>query len=395
MNTLYFNHLYFDNNATTRVLPQVLEAMLPWFSDYYGNASSSHQLGQRAKDALISARASVASFLNASPAEIIFTSGATESNHMAIMSALATNPTRRRIVTSNVEHSSTSRLLDYLATTGIEIIKIPVNQNGEFNMTMLTEAVTEDTALVTLMHANNETGILFPIAKAAAIAHDKGALFHTDAAQTAGKIPLDVRQLGCNLLSFSGHKLHAPKGVGVLYARKGLAIKPLIYGHQERNRRGGTENQTGIIGLGLACQLAQQQLTDQGVTDQRIEDKHKPIATLRNSLEQGIATGLPFVRINGAGPRVPNTTSICFAGLHGEELLHKLDQAGIIASQGSACTAGGTDPSHVLLAMGLSREDALSSIRFSLSKETTEDEVNTVIKTVVNLATAMRNAIAA
>lgn len=379
------NTLYFDNNATTRVLPQVLEAMLPWFSEHYGNASSSHQLGQRAKEAIIAARASVASFLNASPAEIIFTSGATESNHTAIMSALATNPARRRIVTSAVEHSSTLRLLDYLATTGIEVIKIPVNQNGELNMAMLTEAVTEDTALVTLMHANNETGVIFPIAKAAAIAHDKGALFHTDAAQTAGKIPLDVRQLGCNLLSFSGHKLHAPKGVGVLYVRKGLTLKPLIYGHQERSRRGGTENQTGIVSLGVACQLAQQHLADHP----------KSIAALRNSLEQGIAAGLPFVHINGAGPRVPNTTSICFSGLHGEELLHRLDQAGIMASQGSACTAGGTDPSHVLLAMGLSREDALSSIRFSLSKETTEDEVNTVIKTVVNLATAMRNAAAA
>jgi len=385
MNTLYFDHLYFDNNATTRVLPQVLEAMLPWFSEHYGNASSSHQLGQRAKEAIIAARASVASFLNASPAEIIFTSGATESNHMAILGALAANSARRRIITSTVEHSSTLRLLDYLATTGIEVIKIPVNQNGELNMAMLTEAVTEDTALVTLMHANNETGVIFPIAKAAAIARDRGALFHTDAAQTAGKIPLDVRQLGCNLLSFSGHKLHAPKGVGVLYARKGLAIKPLIYGHQERSRRGGTENQAGIVGLGVACQLAQQRLTEHP----------KSIAALRNSLEQGIAASLPFVRVNGAGPRVPNTTSICFAGLHGEELLHRLDQAGIMASQGSACTAGGTDPSHVLLAMGLSREDALSSIRFSLSKETTEDEVNTVIKTVINLATAMHSAVAA
>ncbi|MFZ3087582.1 MAG: aminotransferase class V-fold PLP-dependent enzyme [Methylotenera sp.] len=384
------NTLYFDNNATTRVLPQVLEAMLPWFSEQYGNASSSHQLGQRAKEAIIAARASVASFLNASPAEIIFTSGATESNHLAILGALAANPARRRIVSSSVEHSSTLRLLDYLASTGIEIIQIPVNANGELDINALAEAVTEDTALVTLMHANNETGILFPIAKAAAIAHDKGALFHTDAAQTAGKIPLDVRQLGCNLLSFSGHKLHAPKGVGVLYARKGLAIKPLIYGHQERSRRGGTENQTGIVGLGLACQLAQQNLTDQSVADQR-----KSLVSLRNYLEQGIAVGLPFVRVNGAGPRVPNTTSICFAGLHGEELLHRLDQAGIMASQGSACTAGGTDPSHVLLAMGLSREDALSSIRFSLSKETTEDEVNTVIKTIVNLATAMRSAAAA
>jgi len=377
--------LYFDNNATTRVFPQVIEAMLPWFAEHYGNASSSHQFGQRAKEALIAARANVASFLNASPAEIIFTSGATESNHIAILGTLAANPTRRRIVTSAVEHSSTLRLLDYLASTGIEIIQIPVNANGELDMYALTEAVNEDTALVTLMHANNETGVVFPIAKAAAIAHDKGAAFHTDAAQTAGKISLDVRQLGCNLLSFSGHKLHAPKGVGVLYVRKGLTLKPLIYGHQERNRRGGTENQTGIVGLGVACQLAQQHLAEQP----------KSIAMLRNTLEQGITSILPFAHVNGAEPRAPNTSSLCFVGLNGEELLHKLNQAGIMASLGSACFAGGTDPSHVLLAMGLSREDALSSIRFSLSKETTEDEVNKVIKTVVNLATAMRTAIAA
>jgi cysteine desulfurase len=391
MNTSETHPIYLDNNATTRVLPEVLEAILPWFSDLYGNASSSHFLGQRAKEALISARASVAKFLNASPAEIIFTSGATESNHTAILGSLAANPTRRRIVTSTVEHASTLRLLDYLATTGMEIIKIPVNSHGELHLEALNEAVNEDTALVTLMHANNETGVLFPMAKAAAIAHDKGALFHTDAAQTAGKITLDVRQLGCNLLSFSGHKLHAPKGVGVLYVRKGLTLKPLVYGHQERSRRGGTENQTGIVGLGVACQLAQQYL----VETQPADHQSDTIATLRHTLEQGLTTSLPFAHVNGAGPRVPNTSSVCFVGLNGEELLHKLGQAGIMASLGSACTAGGTDPSHVLLAMGLSREDALSSIRFSLSKETTADEVHRVIKTVVHIATAMRTAIAA
>jgi cysteine desulfurase len=385
MNTINASSTYLDNNATTRVLPAVLDAMLPWFSEQYGNASSSHQFGQRAKEAMIAARASVAKFLNASPAEIIFTSGATESNHMAILGALAANPTRRRIVTSMVEHSSTLRLLDDLASTGIEVIQIPVNANGDLDISALAAAVNENTALVTLMHANNETGVLFPVAQAASMAHDKGALFHTDAAQTAGKISLDVRQLGCNLLSFSGHKLHAPKGVGVLYVRKGLTLKPLLFGHQERSRRGGTENQTGIVGLSVACQLAQQHLVEQP----------KSTALLRNALEQGIVSSLPFAHVNGGGLRVPNTSSVCFVGLHGEELLHKLGQAGIMASLGSACSAGGTDPSHVLLAMGLNREDALSSIRFSLSKETTEDEVNKVIKTVVHIATAMRTDIAA
>jgi len=366
------NTVYFDNNATTRVLPEVLEAMLPWFSEHFANASSSHFLGQRAKETLISARSAVASFLNASPSEIIFTSGATESNHTAILGTLAANPTRRRIVTSTVEHSSTLRLLENLASKGFEIIKVPVNTSGELNMTELALAVTDETVLVTLMHANNETGVLFSIADAVVIAHAKGAAFHTDAAQTAGKINLDVRHLGCDLLSFSGHKLHAPKGVGVLYVRKGFTLEPQIYGHQERNRRGGTENQAGIIGLSVACQQALEHITHH-------QDQ---IATLRDRLQNGILGQVPLAKLNGEEARVPNTCNICFPGVSGEELLYKLDQAGIVASQGSACTAGGTDPSHVLLAMGLNRNDAFSSIRFSLSCETTEAEVDMAVETV-------------
>lgn len=370
---------YFDNNATTRVLPQVLDAMLPWFSEQYGNASSNNHMGQLAKEALIAARSAVAGFLNASPAEIIFTSGATESNHMAIIGALAANPARHRIVTSTVEHSATLRLLSHLATTGFEIVKVPVKPNGALDMAALTEAVTEDTALVTLMHANNETGAIFPIAEVAGIAHAKGAAFHTDAAQTSGKIALDVRQLGCDLLSFSGHKLHAPKGIGVLYVRKGFALEPLIYGHQERNRRGGTENQAGIVGLGIACRLAQE----------HIEQHPQQISDLRNRLQAGILARVPFARPNSTIAGVPNTSSICFSGMQGEELLYRLDQAGVVASQGSACTAGGTEPSHVLLAMGLSRDDALSSLRFSLSRETTEAEVDIAIETVAVVVKGM------
>lgn len=376
---------YFDNNATTRVLPEVLHAMLPWFTEHYGNASSSHQFGQFAKEALMTARAAVAKFLHASPVEIVFTSGATESNHMAIMSALAIHPTRRRIVTSVVEHSSTLRLLDELAKTGIEIIQIPVNVKGELNIPLLKAAVNEDTALVTLMHANNETGVIFPVAELAGIAHEKGALFHTDAAQTAGKIALDVTQMACDFLSFSGHKLHAPKGVGVLFVKKGISAKPIIYGHQERNRRGGTENQTGIIGLGVACQLAQQ----------AISESNSKVSALRDELEQSMLKTLPFVSVNGSEPRVPNTTNLCFTGLHGEELLHKLNKAGVMASLGSACTAGGTDPSHVLLAMGLSRENALSSLRLSLSKETTQNEVNMLVKIITQVVVEMRSPVTA
>lgn len=373
------NTFYFDNNATTRVLPQVMEAMRPWFCEQYGNPSSSHPMGEYAKQALITARAAVAAFLHASPAEIVFTSGATESNHMAILGALAAQPEKRRIVTSTVEHSSTMRLLGQLSSLGVEVVQVPVQASGELDLAALAAAVTPGTALVTLLHANNETGVLFPVAEAAAIAHAHGALFHTDAAQSAGKFPLDVRQLGCDLLAFSGHKMHAPKGVGVLYVRKGIAMQPMIYGHQERNRRGGTENLPGIVGLDVACRLAQQHL-DSG---------HGHVAALRNRLEQGLLSRLPFARVNGAGPRVPNTSNICLPGLHGEELLHRLGQAGVMASQGSACTAGGTDPSHVLLAMGLSRDHALSSLRFSLSRETTEAEVDLVVETMAAIAQHM------
>lgn len=370
---------YFDNNATTRLSPKVMEAMLPWLAEHYGNPSSSHRLGQQAKEALISARSAVAGFLNASPVEVVFTSGATESNHTAILSALAANPERCRIVSSAVEHSSTLMLLEHLAKQGYEVVLVPVMQSGELDLPALANAVDEQTALVTLMHANNETGMIFPVVEAAEIAHAQGALFHTDAAQTAGKLGLDVRQIGCDLLSFSGHKLHAPKGVGVLFARKGLALQPMLHGHQERNRRGGTENLPGIVGLGAACCQANEYLSGNAGW----------MARLRDDLQEGILAKLPFASLNGTAARIPNTCSLCFAGLNGEEFLHRLDQAGIIASQGSACTAGGTEPSHVLLAMGLNRDDALSSVRFSLSTETTEAEVEIAIETVAAIARQM------
>jgi cysteine desulfurase len=366
--------IYLDNNATTRVLPQVVEVMQPWIYEYYGNPSSNHSLGQQAKEALIQARLDTAKFLTASPAEIVFTSGATESNHMAIHNALATHPDRNTIVTSAVEHPSTLQLLAHLSQQGVKVIYIPVSANGELDMQALNAAINSDTALVSLMHANNETGVIFPIAEVAAIAHHHGALFHTDAAQSAGKLALNVKALECDMLSFSGHKLHAPKGVGVFYIRKSLTTQPMLYGHQERKRRGGTENLTGIIGLGAACKLAYTQSNDES----RLQ-----IATLRDRLQAGILKQLPTAKLNGQSHKVPNTTNICFSHVSGEELLYRLDKIGIIASQGSACVAGGTDPSHVLLAMGLSREDALSSVRFSLSEETTEVEIETTIESIV------------
>ncbi len=358
--------LYFDNNATTRILPPVLEAMLPWLTESYGNPSSSHPLGQQAKQALGTARAKLAGFLKATPAEVIFTSGATESNHLAICSAaLSADHGRRRIVSSAVEHPSTLLLLAHLQKQGFEVVLVPVKPSGELDLAALNEAVNENTALVTLMHANNETGVIFPIDEAAAIAHSKGALMHTDAAQTAGKIDLDVHQLGCDLLSFSGHKLHAPKGVGVLYAKKGIPVQPQLLGHQERNRRGGTENLPGIIGLAAAAELAKN----------RMAENPQKVSALRDSMELAILNQVPQAYVNGVAARVANTSNICFPGIDGEELLCRLERLNILASRGSACTAGGTEPSHVLLAMGRSSEEALASIRFSLSCETTPAEV--------------------
>lgn len=358
--------IYLDNNATTRVLPQVAEAMQPWLFEYYGNPSSSHSLGQQAKQALMQARADVASLLGASPAEIIFTSGATESNHMAILSGLASLPERRSIITSSVEHASTLQLLSQLSQQGINVVYIPVKDSGELDMQALTSAINSDTALVTMMHANNETGVVFPIAEIATLAHAAGALFHTDAAQTVGKLELNVKELACDMLSFSGHKLHAPKGIGVLYVKKSINVQPLLYGHQERNRRGGTENLLGIIGLGAACREAKSSTAIAMAL----------VATLRDRLQHGIMQQVRFAKVNGTATRVGNTCNLSFSGISAEELLFKLDKNRVIASQGSACVAGGTDPSHVLLAMGLSREDALSCIRFSLSKETTEADVD-------------------
>jgi cysteine desulfurase len=365
--------IYLDNNATTRVLPQVVEAMQPWLYEQYGNPSSSHSLGQQAKQALIQARAEVASLIGASPAEIVFTSGATESNHMAIFNALACLPERNTIITSTVEHASTLQLLAQLSAQGVNVVYIPVKQTGELDLQALKNAISADTALVSLMHANNETGVIFPIEEVAALAHEYGALFHTDASQTVGKLAIHVKELACDMLSFSGHKCHAPKGIGVFYIKKGVNTQPLLYGHQERNRRGGTENLLGIIGLGAACRLAKIDL----------ENTTARLTKLRDRLQEGILHHLPFASINGTSIKVPNTCNLCFSGVLAEELLFKLDKLGVIASQGSACVAGGTDPSHVLLAMGLAREDAMSSVRFSISKETTESEIESAIASVV------------
>lgn len=369
--------LYLDHNATTQPLPQVVEAMLPWLSTYYGNPSSSHPLGRQAREALVNARVTVAAFLQASPAEVVFTSGATESNHLAIHAALAARPGRRQIVTSAVEHTSTRLLLAQLAQQGFEVVEIGVDAQGQLSMPALQAAVGPHTALVSLIHANHETGVIFPVAEVAEIAHSNGALMHVDAAQSAGKLALDMAALGCDLLGFSAHKLYAAKGTGVLYVKKGLSLQPMLWGNQERHRRGGTENLPGIVGLGTACELLAG----------HIETHASRMAYLRDQFEQAVLQALPAVEVNGGGLRVANTSNLSFAGLgedfNGEALLLRLEKQGVIASRGSACSAGGNQPSHVLLAMGRSEQQALGSLRFSLGIHHTATDMQQLLAALV------------
>lgn len=366
--------VYLDNNATTPVAPECVDAMLACLRGGYGNPSSKHRLGGEAKQRVNEARTQVAGMLGATAPEIVFTSSGTESNHMAILGALALNPGKRHIVTSTVEHPSSLLLLRHLETQGVRVTYLAVDERGCLDLSDLEQAVTDDTALVTLMWANNETGVLFPIEQAAAIAHQHGALFHTDAVQVAGKIPLDVGQVPVDLLSLSGHKLHAPKGIGALFVRKGIKLPPLFFGHQERGRRGGTENVPAIVGLGMASKLAVQGM----------DDELTRVKALRDRLETAILAQFPFARVNGMGAeRVPNTSNIAFGKLDSEMLLDRLDKADIFASSGAACTAGGSDPSHVLTAMGLGRETAMASIRFSLSRYTAGSMIDRVLEVLL------------
>jgi cysteine desulfurase len=362
--------IYFDNNATTAVAPECLEAMTECLRVGAINPSSKHAQGERAKQLMMEARGRVAQFLGATPAEIVFTSGATESNHLAILGALALHPERRHILSSEVEHPSTLMLLRHLETQGVRVTYLPVDRAGQLILDALKETITPQTALVSLMWANNETGVLFPIAAAAEIARAHGVLFHTDAVQAAGKVPIDLRQIPVDLMPLSGHKLYAPSGIGALYVRKGIKMQPLLFGHQERGRRGGTENVAGAVALGIACELLQQTLTDESAR----------LARLRDRLEAGVLARFPFASINGAGAhRVPNTSNIRFGDLDSELVLGQLDRLGVYASAGAACSSAGTKPSHVLSAMGLPASAALASVRFSLGRDNTESEVDTVL----------------
>jgi cysteine desulfurase len=362
--------IYADSNATTALAPEVLEAMKACLAECFGNPSSKHRIGEEAKRAVMDARGKVATLLGASPAEIVFTGSATESNHLAILGALGRDPSRRHLITTAVEHPSTRMLLTQLASEGVTVSEIGVDANGLPDLAALEAAITPQTALISMMWANNETGAIMPVEVAAAMAAHHGVPFHTDAVQAVGRLPIDLRRVPVDLLSLSGHKLHAAKGIGVLFVRKGFKLQPLLYGHQERGRRGGTENVAAIAGLGVAAELVRRSL----------EAGSNQVAALRDRLEQGILRQFPFASINGgAVPRLANTSNIRFGEIDAEIILDRLDKSGICASSGSACTAGGTEPSHVLLAMGQTPTEALAAVRFSFSRYSTEAEVERIL----------------
>ncbi|HOW56832.1 MAG TPA: cysteine desulfurase NifS [Smithellaceae bacterium] len=374
--------IYLDNNATTQVTPEVLSAMLPYFGNFYGNPSSMHSFGGQVAQKIRLAREQVAALLGAGPDEIIFTSCGTESDNAAIRSALATQPEKKHIIISRVEHPAIKSLCSYLATQGYRITELPVDKSGLLDLENLDKALTPDTAVVSLMWANNETGVIFPVEEAAAMAQERGVLFHTDAVQATGKIPVNLKNNKINMLSISGHKLHAPKGVGVLYIRRGTKFSPfLIGGHQERERRGGTENVPSIIGLGKACELAAQNM----------ETENEKVRILRDKLENELLKKIPQSRVNGDKiNRLPNTTNISFEYVEGEAILLLMNEQGICASSGSACTSGSLQPSHVLRAMGVPFTMAHGSIRFSLSVYNTETEIDFVSEKMAPIIERLR-----
>jgi len=376
--------VYFDYNATTPLAPEAIEALLRATREVFGNASSIHHFGQQAKATLDEARSAVATLVHADPSEIVFTSGGTESDNFAIRGAAeALEPTgRRHLIASTIEHEAVLNTLKALARRGWRATLLPVDQSGVVAPGRLREAITDDTALVSVMHANNEIGTIQPIAELAAIAHERGALMHTDAVQSAGKIPLDVRALGVDLLSLSAHKFNGPKGAGAIWIKRGTRLLPILTGGKhERNRRAGTENVPAIAGLGVAARLAGGKLAEEAVR----------VGALRDRLEDGILRAVPGTTVNGAREsRVPNTTNISFERVEAESLLIALDLDGVAVSTGSACSSGTLEPSHVLRAMGLPTHRTQSSLRFSLGMFSTEAEVDRVIEVLPRLVEKLR-----
>ncbi len=364
--------IYMDANATTPLLPEVLEAMRPFFIESFGNASSIHQHGQHARAAVERAREQVAALLNCRPAEIVFTSGGTESDNTAIFGVLRSGD---HLITSAIEHHAVLHSAHKAQERGIDVTFLPVSAGGAVDPFDVYRALKPNTKLISIMMANNETGVVQPVEQIGKIAGEAEVAFHTDAVQAAGKIPIDVKAIGCHMLSISGHKLHAPQGIGILYVRRGTRCEPLFFGGaHERQRRAGTENVPGIVGLGKAAEIARAALTDG--TDDRI-------GVMRDRLEQGLLAKIEECGVNGAGqPRVPNTTNLYFDHLEGEALVIALDLKGLAVSGGSACSSGSTEPSHVLKAMGLPLARSRASLRFSLTRQNTEADIDTALELV-------------
>jgi cysteine desulfurase len=364
--------IYLDNNATTRVAPEVVEAMLPYLKDFYGNPSSMYEFARQAETEIERARTALAALLGADPREIVFTSCGTESDNTAIWAALRANPDKRHIITTRVEHAAVKNLGTFLSKNSYRVTFVPVDGKGRLDQDYLLDHLSDDTAIVSVMWANNETGVIFPVEEIAAQVCEKGVVFHTDAVQAVGKIPIDLDQNAIDMLSLSGHKLHGPKGIGALYVRKGTRFSPfLIGGHQEGGRRGGTENVASIAGLGRASELAAANMREE-ITRVR---------ALRDALETGILARVPNAIVNGdRHNRLPNTANISFEYIEGESILLMLDALGICASSGSACTSGSLEPSHVLRAMGVPFTAAHGSIRFSLSTFNTREEIDHVVE---------------
>jgi len=373
--------IYLDNNATTRPDPQVVEAMLPFLSDCYANPSSVHRFGQLARKAIDDARASVAELINCRDADLTFTSAGTESVNTAIRGILAARAGRKQIITSTTEHSATRELCRQLAREGCEISQVPVDHEGRLDLAALAAALNDQTALVSLLWANNETGVIFPIEQVAELCRKIRVPFHVDGTQAVGKIPVDVQASNIDAMSFAAHKFHGPKGVSALYARRGVRMRPLLIGGpQERQRRGGTENVPGIVGMGKAAQLAKQHLPDM-----------PKVAHLRDRLENEILKRIPETSVNGCiEHRLPNTTNISFAQLEAEAILLLLSEQDICASAGAACSSGSLDPSHVLQAMKIDPRQAHGAIRFSLSRMTTDEEIERTVGILPSVIAKLR-----
>ena len=374
--------IYFDNSATTRVDEQVVQAMVPCLTETYGNASSIHTFGQEARAAVEEARRSVADLLGADTREVVFTSGGTEADNWALWGVFRSGyRTGAHIITTRVEHPAVLATCKAMQAAGAEVTTVPVRSSGRVDAADIARAITAQTILISVMHSNNETGMIQPIEEIGSLARKHGIMFHTDAVQSAAKVPLDVGTLDVDLLSISGHKFHAPKGVGALYIRKGTKLASFMTGgSQERKRRAGTENVPGIVGLGAAARLGKMRLPEMG----------SRVSMLRDRLEEGIRNSIPGVRVNGDGPRLPHITNLSFEGLEGEAALIALDLEGVAVSTGSACSSGSLEPSHVLVAMGLWPEVVQGSLRFSLCWHSTEEEVDRVLEVLSRVTSRLR-----